>query len=96
MMHDEFRRIHLRLGGLKYRLFSWITWLLKFFFLNLLGPSWVGFHTAFGDGSEIPESYQTHLRDVIWQNLVFNRWERGDLLMIDNWRISHGRQVGSN
>ena len=93
MIPDELYRIYKRMGHLKYLVFSWITWLLKFFFLSILGPKWVGFHTTFGDGSEIPESYLSHLRDVMWRNMVFNRWEQGDLLMIDNFRISHGRQV---
>jgi len=30
----------------------------------------------------------------MWSNMVFNRWEQGDVLMIDNFRVSHGRQVG--
>ena len=53
----------------------------------------VGFHTCFGDGSEIPESYLEHIRDVMWKNMVFNRWELGDIVLIDNYWISHGRQV---
>lgn len=92
MIPDEFNRIYKRLGNLKYWFFSWLMWVLKFFFLTILGPKWVGFHTAFGDGSEIPEYYLEHLRDVIWKNMVFNRWELGDMLMIDNFRVSHGRQ----
>ena len=67
---------------------------MKIFFLRVLGPARVGFHTSFGDGSQIPESHLEHLRDVVWRNLVFNRWEQGDIVMIDNFRISHGRQVG--
>ena len=53
----------------------------------------VGFHTCFGDGSEIPEPYLEHIRDVMWKNMVFNRWELGDIVLIDNYWISHGRQV---
>ena len=91
---DEFSRIYKRLGNLKYLIAFWITWLLKIIFLRILGPKWVGFHCAFGDGSEIPEHYLSHLRDVVWNNLVFNRWELGDMLLLDNFRVSHGRQVG--
>ena len=53
----------------------------------------LGFHTCFGDGSEIPGSYLEHIRDVMWKNMVFNRWELGDIVLIDNYWISHGRQV---
>ena len=94
MIPDELYRVYKRLGHLKYLLLSWVVWFLKFFFLNILGPNWIGFHTSFGDGSEIPEFYMKHVRDVMWSNMVFNRWEQGDVLMIDNFRVSHGRQVG--
>lgn len=93
MIPSEMYRVYRRLGGLKYLLLSWVAWILKIFFLNILGPSWLGFHTSFGDGSAIPESYLEHARDVVWRNMVFNRWQQGDIVMIDNFRISHGRQV---
>ena len=50
-------------------------------------------HTCFGDGSEIPVRYMNHVRQKIYQNMIFNRWKKGDILMIDNFRVSHGRQV---
>ena len=93
MIADEFYRIYKRMGHLKYLVLSWAAWFLKILFLSVLGPKWVGLHTTFGDGSEIPERYMNHVRDVMWRNMVFNRWEQGDILMIDNFRVSHGRQV---
>ena len=93
MMPDEFYRIYKHLGSIKYLILSWFAWILKIFLLNFLGPMKVGFHTSFGDGTEIPDRYMSHVHDVIWKNLVFNRWKKGDILMIDNFRISHGRQV---
>ena len=93
MIPDEYYRIYKRTGWIQYYLLSWVAWLAKFLLLYFLGPMNVGFHTKFGDGSEIPERYQSHLRDILWRNMVFNRWELGDLVMIDNFRISHGRQV---
>ena len=94
MIPSELGRLHKRLGGIRYLFLSWVGWLLKLFFLHVLGPSRVGFHSSFGDGSEIPEAYLEHVRDVVWANMVFNRWELGDIVMIDNYRVSHGRQVG--
>lgn len=91
-MYQEFYRIFLRLGHLKYLLMSIVTWLASFVFLGLFGNR-VGMHTEFGDGSMIPYKTISHVRDVVWKNLVFNRWEKGDILMIDNFRVSHGRQV---
>lgn len=92
MLYQEYYRVWRRLGGLKFLLLSAITWLLSCFFLNVLGRNRVGMHTEFGDGSSIPNSTIVHVRDVVWKNLVFKRWEKGDILMIDNFRVSHGRQ----
>ena len=96
MMPDEFYRIYKRLGSIKYLILSWLAWFLKIFLLNVLGPMKVGLHTSFADGSEIPERHMRHVHDVIWKNMVFNRWKKGDIVMIDNFRISHGRQVRVN
>ena len=93
MMPDQFYRIYKRLGKIKYLILSWLTWLLKIFLLHVLGPMKIGFHTSFADGSEIPNGHMKHLHDLIWQNMVFNRWKKGDIVMIDNFRVSHGRQV---
>ncbi len=60
------------------------------------GSNSAGFHTTFGDGSTIPDKTIAHVRDTVWKNMVFNRWEKGDILMIDNFRVSHGRQVRYN
>ena len=95
MIYQEYYRIWRRLGELKYLLLSILTWLMSFFFLVVRGRNHVGMHTEYGDGSSIPYSTIAHIRDVVWKNLVFNRWEKGDILMIDNFRISHGRQVGT-
>ena len=93
MMQDELYRVYKRLGNIKYWILSWLAWFLKIFLLHVLGPMKVGFHTCFADGTEVPEGHMTHVHDVIWKNMVFNRWKKGDILMIDNFRISHGRQV---
>ena len=82
-----------RMGHLRYLLLSWVSWLLKWFLLAFVGGANVGFHTCFGDGSEIPEASMKHLRDVLWRNMVFNRWKKSDFVFIDNFRVSHGRQV---
>ena len=92
-MPDQFYRIYKRLGKIKYLILSWLTWLLKIFLLHVLGPMKIGFHTSFADGSEIPNGHMKHLHDLIWRNMVFNRWKKGDIVMIDNFRVSHGRQV---
>ena len=72
---------------------SWLMWFVKLFFLNIIGPMNCGLHTCYGDGTEISNTDNKHIRDVTWKNMVFNRWRKGDIIMIDNYRISHGRQV---
>jgi hypothetical protein len=47
---------------------------------------------AFGDGTPISILEMHQIRKAIRKNMVFNRWQKGDLVMIDNFSISHGRQ----
>jgi hypothetical protein len=50
------------------------------------------FHTRYGDGSEIPREVITYLRDMIWSHAVGFDWQEGDLLVIDNYSVMHGRR----
>lgn len=45
----------------------------------------------FSDGSPIPDSYIKHILEVIWNNLSIFKWQKGDVLAIDNFSTSHGR-----
>lgn len=45
----------------------------------------------FGDGSAIPDNYIKHIEEVIWGNLSIFKWQKGDVLAIDNYSTSHGR-----
>jgi alpha-ketoglutarate-dependent taurine dioxygenase len=31
------------------------------------------------------------VRKVVWSNIVVYRWKKGDIVMLDNHRVSHGR-----
>ena len=46
---------------------------------------------TFGDGTPISDADMEHVRDCIWNNLVAYRWQRGDMVAIDNFSVSHGR-----
>eukprot|EP00571_Detonula_confervacea_P014043 CAMPEP_0172310948 /NCGR_PEP_ID=MMETSP1058-20130122/13360_1 /TAXON_ID=83371 /ORGANISM="Detonula confervacea, Strain CCMP 353" /LENGTH=456 /DNA_ID=CAMNT_0013023969 /DNA_START=104 /DNA_END=1475 /DNA_ORIENTATION=+ len=46
----------------------------------------------FGDGSPISVSEMNQVRKVVHKNMVFSTWERGDIMCIDNFSTSHGRQ----
>lgn len=48
--------------------------------------------TTFGDGTPITFKEMNEIRDAIHENMVFSRWQRGDILCIDNFSTSHGRQ----
>lgn len=54
-------------------------------------PEARGMHTTYADGSEIPDADMDHVRDVIWRHLVVEPWRRGDLVVLDNHSVSHGR-----
>ncbi|MFM2160626.1 MAG: hypothetical protein RLZZ383_138, partial [Pseudomonadota bacterium] len=54
-------------------------------------PQALGMHATFGDGGEIPDAYVEHLADVIWRNLYVRPWQRGDVVVVDNASVSHGR-----
>ncbi len=56
-----------------------------------LKPEEQAMHCTYGDGSEIPDSDMEAVRDAIWKNLVAFRWQRGDVVAIDNYAVSHGR-----
>ena len=47
---------------------------------------------SFGDGEPISASEMSQIRRAIHKNMVFNRWQKGDICMIDNFAVSHGRQ----
>lgn len=49
-------------------------------------------HVTFGDGEEISVREMSQIRKAIHDNLVFSRWQKGDICMIDNFAVSHGRQ----
>jgi hypothetical protein len=53
-------------------------------------------NTSFGDGSPITIKEMNQIRGAIHKNMVFSRWEKGDVMCIDNFSTSHGRQPTSD
>jgi hypothetical protein len=49
-------------------------------------------HVSFGDGTPISVVEMHQIRKAVHKSMVFNRCQQGDLLMIDNFTTSHGRQ----
>ena len=48
-------------------------------------------HTYYGDGSEIEPEVIQHIRATSWACAVGFRWKSGDLLVLDNLAVQHGR-----
>lgn len=49
------------------------------------------YNTFYGDGTPIEPAVIQHLREVYWAETVSFRWEVGDLLIVDNMLMAHGR-----
>ena len=49
------------------------------------------FHAAFGTGEEITTAQLNDVNDAIDGSTVRFRWRRGDLLLLDNYLVAHGR-----
>jgi len=50
------------------------------------------FNTYYGDGSEIEPEVLDAIRDAYQQETIAFSWQKGDLLMIDNMLVAHGRE----
>ena len=48
-------------------------------------------HVTYGDGTEISGATLMHLQQLMLQQSRFVHWRSGDLLIIDNWWVAHGR-----
>jgi alpha-ketoglutarate-dependent taurine dioxygenase len=48
-------------------------------------------NSAYGDGTPIEPEVLDHIRDAYFQETVRFPWQKGDLLMLDNMLVAHGR-----
>ena len=87
----EYRRIMKRHTDVRYRFLYLFSKMAVFLKRNLTRVEDQALHCTFADGSPIPDSDLDHVRDVIWKNMVFFKWEKGDVVAIDNFSIAHGR-----
>lgn len=49
-------------------------------------------NSTFGDGTPITFQEMNEVRAAIHKHMIFSRWQKGDILCIDNFSTSHGRQ----
>jgi alpha-ketoglutarate-dependent taurine dioxygenase len=80
----RFKDISLLIHCILITLFSCIKYGLLGYTMNL--------NTTFGDGTNISIWEMAEIRNAIHKNMVFSRWQKGDILCIDNFSTSHGRQ----
>jgi alpha-ketoglutarate-dependent taurine dioxygenase len=60
-------------------------------FLRDLGIESLPYNTYYGDGSRIEDSVVEILREAYRQELVAVPWQEGDVMMLDNMLVAHGR-----
>merc|ERR1719201_1550652 len=47
----------------------------------------------YADGSPIPMADLEHIDEVTMRNLVYVPMEQGDVVLVDNYQVMHGRDV---
>ncbi|WP_325948328.1 TauD/TfdA family dioxygenase [Pseudomonas putida] len=61
--------------------------------ISIVGEAGVPRNVFYGDGSPIEEDALSHIRDVLEQTQVVFAWQAGDVLMLDNMLVAHGRST---
>ena len=59
---------------------------------QLFEPEEFPYATLFGDGTVIPDEYITNIRNAYGQSEFMFDWQKGDVLLLDNYLIAHGRK----
>ena len=86
----EYRRIAARLGKPRYALLSGLAAAMVRL-KRLSDPLDQAMNCTFGDGSPISDADMEKVRSAIWKNMVFLPWRKGDVMVIDNFAVGHGR-----
>jgi hypothetical protein len=57
----------------------------------LFGEENLAYNTYYGDGTPIDDSIIAEIREAYRQETILFPWQHGDLLMLDNMLVAHGR-----
>lgn len=87
----EYRRILRRQPRLDLRLLAGFAGAMVWLKRRLTADEDQAMQCTYGDGAPIEDRDMEAVRDAIWQNLVTFRWREGDVLLLDNFAVAHGR-----
>jgi alpha-beta hydrolase superfamily lysophospholipase len=87
----EYRRIAQRMGPVPYAGLAAVAEAAVRLKARTQPPEDQAMHCTFGDGTPIPDVDMDRVRDAIWKNMVFFPWRAGDVLILDNDSVAHGR-----
>lgn len=59
--------------------------------LDRFGEENLPTHSYYGDGTRITEEELEVVRKILWDEAVIFPWEQGDVLVLDNFSVAHGR-----
>jgi alpha-ketoglutarate-dependent taurine dioxygenase len=80
-----------RSRDVRFAIRSILNWVVSFVTYVVLRKK-MALNVTYGNGQAISVWDMHHIRRAIHKNMVFNQWKQGDLLMIDNFSTSHGRE----
>lgn len=60
--------------------------------LRVMGPDRLPTNACYGDGEAIPVEHMDATRETRWREAARFPWEAGDLLVLDNHLVAHGRR----
>ena len=81
----------LRVKDIKLLIHCILVSIFCFIKYGLLGYK-MSLNTTYGDGTPISWKEMGEIRNAIHKNMVYSRWQKGDIMCIDNFSTSHGRQ----
>ncbi len=87
----EYARIATRMGQWPWGLWRLFAAGLAFYQRLTRDPEDASMHVTFGDGGAIPPGDLEAVRTAIWRNMVFTPWRLGDVMVVDNASVAHGR-----
>ena len=59
---------------------------------RMVGEEELPTNAYYGDGTPIDAADLAAIREISWQEATVFPWIQGDLLILDNWLVSHGRK----